>query len=368
MSIYEKINPLLDDRHPLLHTEALFKQAYLHRFLGEKSNSLDKLKQIVEKNTTDPSLITRAWFNIGEIQFELYNYEKSLQAFNEVLKQNQSPWRFKALYQKIWSLYNLSLYEQSVNELESFLNSDLYSNPHLDTEEKKLKQKVENELIALYNYAKVTDKHLAFLYGFSKQDQNKNTLPEKNKRLFDLAQALNRIGRMSDSNKVWQMYISKTPSVKKNLQAQIFMLTNDLNLNKAELLQDTGQKTEKIFALQGKVKISKELEETLKKESKRFFRQVRQKSPLSDNQKQYLLALYQKYNSLYPKDTDILSLSAFLARNLKKYSLAQELFQKAVLNINPNKNEKVLQKDIKENMSLLQMEMAELTKRQNKNG
>ena len=362
LPIYEKINSLLKNRHLLLHTEALFKQAYLYRLLEEKSNSLDKLKKIVEKNTIDPALITRAWFNIGEIYFELYDYENSLQASNEVLKQDRSPWRFKALYRKIWSLHNLSLYEQSVSVLESLLKSNLYSNPLLNREEKQLKYKLESELIALYSYAKVTDKHLAFLYKFSKQNQNKNTLSERNKRLFDLAQALNRIGRTSDSNTVWQMYISKTDSLKNKLKALVFILANDLDLNKNKLLQDTGRKIEKIVVLQKQVKISKEFKETVKKKSKLFFNQVRQKVPLSDNQKQYLLALYQKYNSLYPEDTDILSLSAFLSRDLKKYALAHKLFQKAVLSISSRKNAKASQKDMKEKMSLLQMEMAELSK------
>ena len=371
LSAYEKVNPFLENRHSLLHTEALFKQAYLHRFLGEKTKALNKLKKIVVKKTIDPALIKRAWFNIAEIHFELYDYEKSLQACNEVLKQEKSPWRFRAFYRKIWSLYNLSLYEESINELVSFLKSDLYSSPRLNKEEKQLKQKLEGELIALYNYAKVTNKKLSFLYNFSKQNQNKNTLPEKNKRLFDLAQALNKIGRMSDSNKVWQMYLLKTVSLNKKLKAQIFMLSNDLNLNKKNLLQDTGQKLEKIFALQEKVEmedqdkkveISEELKESIKKKSKRFFSQVRQKVSLSDNQRQYLLVLYQKYNSIYPEDTDTSSLSAFLARDLKKYGLAQELFQKAVLSMNLHTNKKALRKDIKENMSLLQMEMAELTK------
>ena len=87
------------------------------------------------------------------------------------LKQAESPWRFQALYRKIWSLSNLSLYEKSVDELESFLKSDLYSEPKLSLEEEKLKQKLENELIALYNYAKITDDRLDFFYNFSKQNK-----------------------------------------------------------------------------------------------------------------------------------------------------------------------------------------------------
>ena len=361
LSIYKNLDSHIETRHPLLHTESLFKRAYLHRFLGEKSKSLEKLNRIVVKSTITPSLINRAWFNIGEIQFELYNYEKSLEAFNKVLKQAESPWRFQALYRKIWSLSNLSLYEKSVDELESFLKTDLYSEPKLSLEEEKLKQKLENELIALYNYAKITDDRLDFFYNFSKQNKNKNTLLEKNNRLFDLAQALNRIGRMGDSNKVWHKYLSKTSLLNKKSQAYFFMIDNDLILNKPNLLQDTGQKIEKIFALQKKTKSSNDFKSAFNKQAKFFFNQINQTS-FSEDQKNYLLDLYQKYNSIYPRDIDILPRAAFLARNLKKYVLAQDLFQTAVLSMDSYGNKKASKADIKENMSLLQMEMAEFTK------
>ena len=363
LSIYKTIDPLLKTRHPLLHTESLFKRAYLFRFLGEKSKSLNELKKIVAKNRIDPSLEARAWFSIGEIYFELYDYKKSLKAFNRVLKQAQSPWRFKSVYRKIWSLSNLSLYEQSVDKLESFLKSDLYSNPDLDLEERKLKQKLEDELIVLYNYAKITDERLAFLYSFSKQNQNKNTVSEKNKRLLNLAKALNRIGRMNDSNKVWQMYMSKTPFLKSQLQAYFFMVDNDLALSKNNLLEDTGQKLEKIFSLQEKVKIAQDFKQALRAQTKRFFNQINPKVSLfSENQKRYLLTLYQKYSFTYLKDIDILSRSAFLARDLSKYALSQDLFQEVVLHIDSYENKKISKAEIKENMSFWQMEMAELTK------
>ena len=362
LAIYQGMDSLLLARHPLLHTEALFKQAYLHRFLGEKSKSLDQLKRIVEKKEINPLLITRAWFNIGEIHFELYDYEKSLQAFTEVLKQEQSPWRFKAIYRKIWSLSNLSFYEESVNELVSFLKTDLYSDPYLSLEEKNLKQKLENELIILYSYAKITDQRLAFLYNFSKQDQNKNTLLERNKRLFDLAQALNRIGQMSASNTVWKTYLLKSPSLKNQLNAYSFMIDNDLNLRSAHLLENAGQKIEKLFALQAKVQMPGDFQDKLKKKTRRFFDQIQGKGPLSKSQKEYLLVLYQKYNSIQPKDFDTLPRSGALARDLKKYALAQDFFQKSALSLDSYTNKSIAKEDIKESMSLLQMEMAELTK------
>lgn len=360
LSIYTKMDSILST-YSMLHTESLFKQAYLHRFLGEKSKSLKALKRVIAKKGIDPLLITRAWFNMGEIYFELYNYKKSLQAFNKVLKKKQSPWRFKAFYRKIWSLSNLSLYEQSVNELESFLKSKLYSN--LSGEEQKLKQKLEKELTVLYSYAKVTDKRLAFLYDFSKQDQNKNTPFEKNKRLSDLAQALSRMGQVSASNKVWKTHISKTSSLEDKLKAQFFIVNNDLIVGKTNYLKITGQKLEKIFLLQQKTKPVEDFKQKLKKQAKIVFNRISEKqADFSLDQKKRLLILFKKYNSIYPKDVDILFSSASLAVDLKQYALAQDLFQTAVLNIDFYNNKKIPKAEIKEMMSIGQMEMAELTK------
>ena len=363
LSLYQKTDSLLSARHPLLHTEALFNQAYMHRFLGEKSKSLSVLRRITVKRGIALLFMARAWFNIGEIHFELYDYEKSLQAFNRVLKLGQSPWRFKAFYRKIWSLSNLSLYEQSVNELESFLQSKLYSDPDLNEENQKLKQKLESELIVLYQYAQVTDQRLAFLYNFLRQNQSKNTIPEKNKRLFNLAQTLSRIGKMKDSNKVWHQYISKITNWGNRLQAYFFMVDNELNLDQWNWLKITGQKMERIFAIQKKIKISKDFKDQLSQQAKRFFNKVSKKQKIFFNdQKNYLLTLYQTYSSIHPGDVSVLSQSAGLAIDLKKYALAQDIFQTAVLNIDSYKNEKISKTDIKEKMSIGQMEMAELTK------
>ena len=353
LSAYQKIDSVLNAR-PLLHAEALFKQAYLLRAMEKRSKALSLLKRIAFKRKLDPLLKAKAWFNIGEIQFELYNYSSSLQAFNEVLKRGRSPWRFKAVYQKIWSLSNLSLPETSIEELEAFLKSDLYSS-QTELSDQSLKRKLETELVALYSYGQVTEGRLKFLYHFLKQDPSKNTVSKKNERLFNLAQALNRIGRAHDSNTVWRFYISKASGLKEKLKAYSFMLDNDLHLNKESLLARAGPKIEKIFKWHSKIKISKKLNQKIKKQFQKFLNQISQKkADLSIEQKKIFLSLCQKYNSAYPGEAKWLSLSAHLAQSLKKYGLAQDLFQQAALSLKNN------QKELKEEMSWKQVEMAEL--------
>lgn len=353
LSLYQSLD--LDmAKFPLLHTKSLFRKAYLYRFLGKKKKALFELKRVAAKDKIDSSLKTRAWFSIGELYFEQYDYQNSLEAFNRVLSAPSSPWSFKAFYRKIWSLSNLSFYESSLDHLESFLSSDLYSK----SKEQKLKQKLEKELITLYSYGKVTEKRLFFLYAFLKQNLKQNSLIERKKRLFDLARALSRIGRIKESNKVWWFYLSKKSSLDNQLQAYSFMIANDLMLSSSDLLEEVVKKAGKVFNLFQTIKVSQSFKILFQKQMKGFFNKIKN-SKLSEKQKRNILFLYQKYSSFYLGDVEILSRAADLARDLKEYLIAGTLFQKAVLSIDTQKSD---QKELKENMSLLQMEMAELSK------
>ena len=351
--IYKQLDPILS-KHSPLHITALFRQAYLERLLGNKKRSIYQLIRIANKRNTPSSFISRAWYNIGEIYFESYEYKNSLQAFNQVLKID-STWSFKATYRKIWSLFNLSLYKQSITELITFLKSDLYSRTSLKKENQFLKEKLETELITLYSYGPINNQILDFIYNFNKKKKNKNSSLEKNQRLFDLAKALNRIGRLVDSNIVWTAYLKKIKNPKKNLLAYYHILDNYLTLGSRDKLFEVGKKVEEIFALQKEVKAYKADE--MSKKIRQFFNQVSEKALGSKEEKEYMLSLYGKYNSIYLTTKDTLLASAMLAEDLNKYKLAGDLLRELGRNI-----KKPDQIKLKENISIKQMELAELTK------
>ena len=350
LSVYKQLDSVLL-KQTLLHATALFQQAYLERFLGNKEKSLFQLKRITEKKNLPALLTARAWYNMGEIYFELYDYSQALSAFNQTLK-IKSPWKFKAVYRKIWSLFNLSRYQQSIEELMAFLKSDLYANAKQD--DRNFKRKLESELVTLYSYSKITNQYLSFLYNFNKQEPAKNANLERNQRLFDLAKALNRIGRLKESNQVLETYLSKTIGLDSKLSAYSLILDNDLVLNYADKLAEAGKKIEKIFILQKKTdKYRKEIGSTIQK----FFSQISKQGLNSKKDKEYLLSLYQQYNSIYPLSLNVLLETAVLADSLNKYVLAGDLFRKSVVNM-----EQPDQKKLKESINIRQMELAELTK------
>ena len=161
LSLYREIGFSIKDKHPVLYSQSLFQMAYLHRLIDEKSKSILYLKKITDLNVKN-SFVTRAYFNLGEIYFESYKYDLSLKSFSEVLKRGKTPWEFRSYYRKIWSLYNISSYNQSISVLEEFLKSELYKNGALTEIEKSLRKKLQKELIVLYSRSQVTDQQISF--------------------------------------------------------------------------------------------------------------------------------------------------------------------------------------------------------------
>ena len=396
LSLYHKLSPVIfNGNQSFLQIEALFQKAYLERILGNRSSALSQLQKITEKKNIKAGWMIRAWYGIGEIEFELYNYQKALKAFNQTLKnlsnlnekskpagwgldkKQLSSWKFKALYHKIWSLFNLSSYDLALSDLLALIGSDLYKNNSsdfwLDKESQTLRSKLEKEILAIYSHTEITDQNLKALYDFSKQNKEDNSLIQRNKRLYDLASLLRKMGRFTESNKAWRFYLSKNLSKEDQLIAYFNLFKNKINLRYKNNLGELAPLVEKIMVIQ-KDLFSKKIKSVLSQKQdlyryinvkvKEFFYQVDKiKLSLNKDQKSYLLSLYQKYNSQNPKDKDVLLLSAFLAENLEEYKLAVSLFQQSALYVKSiNKIKDRHQLKWKEKFCVKQMELAELSK------
>ena len=420
LSLYKKLSPLIfSSNQNFLQIELMFQKAYLERILGNRKQALSQLQKIRQRDSLKMDWVIRAWYGIGEIEFELYNYKKALKAFNQVLtklskldketkpkelgldKNQLSSWKFKALYHKIWSLFNLSSYDLALNEMLGLISSGLYKNSSydfwLDKENQILRTKLEKEMLTIYSYASITDKNLQILYEFSIQEPEENTILQKNKRLSQLASSLTSMGRLKKSNKVWQFYLSKDNSKEDQLIAYASIFINSLKLKQNNQLEELGSILEKIFELQKELfpqkrsSLQAEVTQSEKNSAgakrllsqsdskktsfydsinlkiKEFFYQVDSKKyDFNKKQKIYLLSLYQRYNAQNSKDKDVLPLSALLAEDLKQYKLAVSLFQQTVLSIDEINQIKELDKksqmEWRERFCVRQMELAELSK------
>ncbi len=368
LSLYRQIGVTIKSKHPILYSHSLFQMAYLHSLMEEDSRSVTYLKQIIKLNVKD-SFVVKSYFNLGEIYFKSYRYSLALKAFSEVLKRGKTPWEFRSHYRKIWSLYNLFSYNKSVDFLEAFLKSDLYKKGVRTEIEDSLKKKLQQELIVLYSRSELTDKRLQFLYHFDKDDKQANTIEARNQRLFDLAKDLNRIGRGKFSNKVWNVYLGKNPSLFNQIRAYVSIVDNHFVIHDKGWILRTGQVIEKLFALQKTIdNCPKEICASLYKQQKRYVKELHRRSEKDKKLKPYLLSLYKTYNTFYPNEFDMLVKSAFLSKELKKYELSQDLFQKSAkaLHIKMKQSSDVkaiknIKKDL-EQVNIFQMEVAELSK------
>ena len=400
----------LNNKLAFLHTEVLFQKAYLKRILGQRTQALIELKKITQKTEIKKEWKLRAWYEIGSIEFELFYYDKALQAFHQVLKlvseikesskalpqltldeKQLASWKFQASYYKIWSLFNLSSYQLALNEMLHLVSSYLYqqktSSLWLNEENLALKNKLDKEFITIYSHAKITHKDLDIGYQYLTKDK-KNTSQGK-KYLSDLAMVLRSRGRLASSNKVWWFYLSKKNSHLEQLSAYLSIFTNQLDLKNKNLFEESSPILEKIFTLQEKssfqtkpkrifrkrasIKKSQHmlsqkglsLYSSIQLKAKEFFYESdAQRSQFNQKQKNKLFNLYIKYNKLNPKDKEILFLTAQLAESLKKYKLAVSLYQEASLFF--KSLYKIKDMDIKnqlkwkERFSIKQMELAEL--------
>ncbi|MBC6415371.1 MAG: hypothetical protein GDA46_03155 [Bdellovibrionales bacterium] len=405
LEFYKKLDSVLQKSNlNRLHAEAVFQKAWLERILGNTNSSLFQFKRFLKKNKNFASNFwaLKAWYNIGELQFESYNYDEALQAFQFVLKdskkdicfkqspsslenvkkkslflnKNLSPLErtfcstqkisilFRASYYEIWSLFNLGFQDQALNKMLSLMSSDLYTHLTLDKESQNLKNKLETEMLTIYSYASLTDQNLKFFYNFSKRDSLQNTLVKRKQRLLLLANRLKQIGRFKQSYQVWKAYLFHTNSFLDHLLAYSSMLDIDLILNYKNKLNVVGLKIEKILNLLSK--LSKDEKSSINKQAinfkiKKFFYQMdKSRDTFNLKQREYLLRLYQSYGIQNPKETDVKLLTVFLLEDLKKYKEAGNLLQK-VISISEEGKE-VLTAELKEKFCVKQINLAQLSK------
>ena len=360
ITLYQKLDSHMKRRQPSLYTRSLFERSYLYRLLGDKEQAIAYLKKVISLKS-EPKLVTRAYFNLGEIYFNSHQYQSALNYFNLVLK-TKSQWSFRASYKKIWSLYNLSNYKIVIRNLESFLKSDFYRSKTQSALNQELKDKIQTELILFYSRAHLTKQSLDFLYNFKKEDSKKNTLSERNQRLFELGVSLSRIGRVVESNQVWKMYLSKEHAPLKQLKALVYVVDNNSVYGQDGFFKRSESSLNKMFNLA--VKLGSCKESICKVIQKRFEQYLLSNNDLGSKKLRRLF--FTKYNSIYPNQFNMLFYEARLAKHFKQYKKAQDLFQKsvAVFSIDSKlskKDQENLRRD-KEKASVLQIEMAEASK------
>lgn len=372
LALYSELNPYMQSNHPMLYVQSLFKQVYLHSLQNQKLKAISIIKKIIQIDTLSEDLLTRAYFNLGSLYFESYNYDQALQAFNKVLAKQNHPWIFRAHYHKIWSLYNLSHYSEAIQSLEQFLVSSIYQKESsLLEEEKSLRQKLQKELVVLYSRSELTDRQIKFFYNFDFDQKSLNSRDAKNKRLIDLALSLSRIGRAKESAQIWKIYLEKDISSENRVRAYAFLIDSYFLIHDRNWVEKVGDIVQKSFAFQKVIKkCFNNVCGHIQKNQEQYIKRLAEHSQKTGKYKEFLLSLYQSYNNLYPNQSDTLLASAVLAQDLKNYGLSHDLFyetsqafEKSLKNISDSQKRDRMQKDL-EKVRVLQVEMAELSQDQ----
>lgn len=375
LSFYRAGMPSVKRKQPLLYANSLLRMAYIHRLINEKGKALSYLQEVAQMNLNS-SITLRAQFNIANIYFEYHYYAKALNFFNKVLqKGDASTWFVRAYYRKIWSLHHLSRYQASMDTLESFLKSSQYQKLSLNPSDQKLKNKLEQEMPALYSNKQLTLKHLYFFYQWNKKQALDNMPKARNQRLYDLAQSLYRMGEASTSNQVWKYYLTKTLTIDQEIESYLFIIHNYFVIDaKGWLLKSGYPLVKKILDYKQKHALCSSLIlcSDIQKQTRRYLQEMARAQASGKSFQEKRLELYQLYSSIYSSEFDMVVKTSFLAKDLKKYKISQDGFQKAaqilLKNMEENSSKNTDAKLIKkrkedlERVSMLQLTVAEASK------
>lgn len=361
LALYGQLDSYMKTRHVSLYALSLFERAYLNRLLNQKAQAISYLKRVLSL-PVKPELLTRVYFNLGEVYFDSNKYASALKYFNLVSSKGKTQWAFQSSYKKIWSLYNLSRYKVATQSLESFLKSDFYNSKLQNSADQELKIKIQNELVTLYSRAPLSEKSINFLYEFKKSDPKKNVLQARNQRIFDLGTAFNRIGRVAQSNKVWAFYLDKENDPIKQLEAYIYVIDNHAYSGGSGFFKRAEQPLNKAFDLVSKIgACSQSICQISKSRLKKYMLEN-----MDFENRELKNSFLAKYNSTYPNEFDMIFYQARLTKDLNQYEVAQKLFQKSVLafkiesDLSKKDRDNLIQD--KEKANILQIETAELTK------
>ena len=350
LSMYSQFRPLLKSQHSDLYVQILFSISHLNKILNKPKSSIRSLKELVQMKL-DTNTKTRAQFQLGQAYYDNYSYKQAYRAFDSVVKTKNPDMLFASQYKKIWSLYRLSQYKQAIQELENFLKSPEYSS--ILTKDLTFKDQLEKDMLSFYSRSQLSRQQVLFLYKFNKRKQELNTKDEKQKRLYKLAFALGRVGRVNTANLVWQIYIDKTLSQQEIMQARLQIARNNFLHHKKRSFKMLLSTWDNLLEARNQTrscnkKICEDVQKNLKEHLGILFKSYKKSSYTRE-----LLDRYVSYSSLY-KDFDMKFKTAALAKQLKKYTLSQKLFQQAYLLASHRSD--------KERSAFFQMEAAELSK------
>ena len=345
LKLYKQQASRIQSKHPSLYTSLLFGQAHLHHLLGESHVAIQKLKTCLRRSQ-DKEMISKAYFNLGNVYYDTHDYRQAIKNYDKLLKIKDQAFIAPARYKKIWSFYRLSFYKQALREFESFVSSPEYL--QVSDKQEFIKDHLEKDMLSFYSKAQPTRKNLEFLYNFDKRSSRENTKLARRQRLYKLAQSLHRVGRLEASNKVWDSYLSKDPKDIRKLEVYYHKMRNSLDAG-SELAFQNLLKTYQRVTL-----CYLPFCEKLADQSRKYLLRLRQQAR-SSKKRDKLLSYYLEYNKLFP-GFEIQFQAGLLAKSLKKYKLAGDLFQSSAGFLRQAKDFKN-----KERASFLQLEVAELS-------
>jgi tetratricopeptide (TPR) repeat protein len=299
----------------------LIQMAHLNELMGQTSQAVEIYNR-VKKNSSQfpPDAVGIAHVGLGEVHFKKGQYKQALAEYEKALSLQQTPNRGQIMYRTAWCLFNLRKVTEATNTLISVLKTPRYltrSSTEGSAVDTGFQTDASRDLATFLSRGRVGAREIQLVLSLSPQDSGLDNL-------VYLADELDRLGKKSDSYKIWSAVIERRSSTLDRLDGHIRLALLQYDMGQRELAAEELEKAIQYWKENGCN--DEERCETMQSKMRKL---VTDWAKLQeDNPTPALLKAYATYNSLF-EDVEMTYWAAQTARQLKQFPQSAKFFRRA---------------------------------------
>jgi hypothetical protein len=311
---------VLDRAPETVQSKVMVQVGHLYQLTGDESKAINFYNKILQRGLT-PELNAEAQISLAEIYFKGRDFTKAQTFYQEVLKNAAAGSRGLAAYRSAWCAFNLGDIEAAIKQVEQILKTPTLltrSSSQQVQIDPQFQEEVSRDYATFLSKKIIENKDIQSLFELSPENIRVQNLKS-------LALDLERIGKKTDSLRVWNFVFAYMDKPEDRLAAKVSM---------AQLYFDSNNKKEGAENFESAMILWKELKtcqsnqcDELRRRSRQFvvsWNQLEKKTPTSE-----LLAAYQVYLKNFPGDAEMNLYAGNVAKETKNWNVSWEYYNKA---------------------------------------
>ena len=306
----------------------LIQMGHLYEVINENTKAIGFYKKVVNR-WQGPEKV-EAEFSLAEIYFKQGHFQKALGHYQKVLKENSFKKKGFAGFRLAWCRYNTGDISGAVSDLENILN-----NPKLLTRNMENSSRVDEDFKE--EIAKDYTVFMAHsrLIGLDAIEKVFKLSPKQNRleNILFLAKELERLGRVQQSEKAWELVIEKTDQPQVRLEALLELTNLSLKREETKKLLSYFKRTLNQWKFLSQVRKKTQSEQIQFEELKNRLRNIVFEWNRSEREKGFskeLLMAYEVYFQMDSKNFEAFQLASQAAIRISDFFRAYNWNEKAI--------------------------------------